>query len=140
MQSNPAALWKIGKLRAEAQGERNFEALVSKPKEVNILSPEEAIQRIMSGQQFLPDPLIDAEEYILRIQLFMMTDTFMESDDKMKMDMEYLLKTCMGIRMTQMQARHDAQILQSEAQARAIARNIPAPQIPAGAQPPATVQ
>lgn len=72
-----ASLWKLTKEYYEAIGKKDFESLCSKPKEANIYSVEEFIERIMSGQYTIEiRPGIDAQNYLFELQLFMKTETF----------------------------------------------------------------
>ena len=55
----------------------NIGSIITKPPEVNILTAEESIQRIMSGEyNIYPHPNIDIFDYMLKLQTFMRSDTF----------------------------------------------------------------
>lgn len=110
--NDPGALWKIAKMQGEAYGERNTEAFITKPQEADILSADEAIQRIVSGQEVIPSPFIKAAEYLMKIQMFFKTDTFQALEDQEKMNLMMLLQRVQAIYQGQMKAQADAQILQ----------------------------
>lgn len=109
---NPGDNWRINKYVAEALNEKNLETLVSKPPEANVMSVEEAIQRIVSGQEVIPDPQIDAARYMMGIQMFTKTATFMELDEEAKTMLIQLFQRVQGIWQGQIKAQHDAMVLQ----------------------------
>lgn len=110
--NDPKALWNIAKMQADANGERNLETIITKPQEADILSAEEAIQRIVSGQEVIPSPFIKAEDYLMKIQMFMKTDTFLALEDQEKMNLMMLMQRADAIRIGQLKAQMDAQTLQ----------------------------
>lgn len=109
VQSDKGNLWRVMKRYAEAKGEKNLETMVTKPQEANILSAEEAIQRIMSGQyDLVPEPGIDARNYMLRLQIFARTDAFKALEPKAKDALSRLFKISQQLAVGQMRARIDA--------------------------------
>lgn len=109
---NPANDWKMMELLADSYGIRNLGAVIGKPKEANVLSPQEAIQRIMSGElDVMPDPGIDCNDYMLRIQMFMKGDAFADADPQTKQAIMLLLRRVDNIRVGQQMAAQDAMLL-----------------------------
>lgn len=111
--SNPRSMRNITKLWAEAHGQRNIDGLVEWPPESSALGADEAIQRIVSGQDVVPSPHIDAEQYIVSIQMFMQSEAFTESDQGVQQRMARLLERVKAIREGQMQSALDAIILRA---------------------------
>lgn len=110
--NSDANQWKLLNWYWEELGFRNLGDVISKPKEANIMSPQEAIQRIMSGEyEIIPDPGIDAPDYILRLKSFMRSDTFKKAKQEEKQAIMTLLRRVDMIRMGQQLAIQDAQIL-----------------------------
>lgn len=107
------SLWNVTKIYAEATNQRNLEGIVTKPDDANVLSPEQAIQRIVSGQEVIPMPQINGEAYVLQIQMFMMSEQFTEATPEIQQRMIQLLQRASVIRQGQLQAKLDAQILMS---------------------------
>ena len=107
------SLWNVMKIFAEATGQRNLESIVTKPQEANADSVEVAIQKVVSGQEVVPSPLIDGEAYVLGIQTFARTEAFTEADEKIQQRILQLFSRAQAIRQGQMQAKLDAMILQS---------------------------
>lgn len=113
--NSPAAQWKLLEMAASSLDIRDIEALVAKPPQANILSPQEAIQRIMSGQfDVMPDPGIDVNDYNLRIQMFMKSDAFRGADPVTQQAVMLLARRVEKIRQGQQMAVMDAQILREK--------------------------
>lgn len=90
--------WSAVEQLAEAYGKRNVEAIFHKPPEANILSPQEAIQRIMSGQyDIMPDPGINATDYKLRVAMFMKSEAFQLAGEREKEAIQLLLRRVMAM-------------------------------------------
>jgi len=118
--NNPATWWKITEMQAEAYGIRNIETKITKPAEVNILSPEEAIERILSGQHDIqPRPGIDTEGYIFEIQLFMRTEAFQQADPEVQFSLKRLLSRVTKMAEMEVAAMADAQALKMQMQEQA---------------------
>lgn len=110
-----SAQWKLLDMLGEVNDVSNVGAIISKPKEANILSPQEAIQRIMSGQyDIMPDPGIDVNDYMLRIQMFMKSDAFKEGEPECQMAIQLLLRRVDNIRVGQQMAMQDAQMIRQK--------------------------
>ena len=70
-QKNPGITWQAFKEQAEIIDFQNFERMVPKPPEADIMSVEEMFQRIESGEkEIIPSPLIDFETYIFKFKAF----------------------------------------------------------------------
>jgi len=66
-----ANTFNISQAMANILGIRNFSQLVRKPKEARIVTVEEFIQRVFSGDSTISiRPGIDAEDYVFELQLF----------------------------------------------------------------------
>lgn len=92
-------LWRIGEKRAEAYGIRNYETIITKPQGAKMISPEEAVQRVVSGQyNYEPRPGIDLQGYIVELQMFMRTETFAGLPQKGQMATVILFKRVMAMR------------------------------------------
>jgi hypothetical protein len=108
VQSNPANFWRLLDERAKVAGIRNLDSMISKPKEVDILSAQEYIQRVMSGQYNLPiRPGIDAENYMFEIQLFIQNESFQTLDQRAQMALMKALQQAQAIRQMEIQAEMD---------------------------------
>lgn len=117
--SNPGNLWKLLEERAKIAGVRNLESLVTKPKEASILSPQEFIQRLLSGQYGVQiRPGIDAENYIFEIQMFMQTESFQGLDPRAQQALMKALKTAEMIRMMETQAEMDVMAFKQQIDAK----------------------
>lgn len=104
--TNVGNLYKHLKLLADATNHKNLDLLCTKPSEAYVLSPEEAIQRIASGEyDVAPDPNIDAERYVFKIQLYMKTDAFTRADQMTQLAIGLLLRRSEMIRQGQIMAR-----------------------------------
>lgn len=98
--------YKFLKLLGDATNHKNLDMYVTKPTEAYIISPEEAIQRIMAGEyDIAPDPNIDAERYVFKIQLFMKSDVFTRADQMAQMAIALLLRRAEMIRQGQIMAK-----------------------------------
>lgn len=127
--ANEANLYRVSKVYADAMGQNNFESLVSKPKSADTLTAEEAINLIMSGRrEILPDPAIDAERYIFKIQMHMRSQSFQLADDEMKTAFVKLLVYAMSIREGQIDALTDVRIIQEFARSSGQQAQIPSGQ------------
>ena len=114
---DPASLWKLSKLYSESQGRKDFDTLVSKPKEVDIYSPSEFIQRILSGQyDIVIRPGIDADNYLFEIELFMKTETFEYMEQQGKMTLMNAYRQAYMIAMAERQALVDANLILQKGQ------------------------
>ena len=109
VQMNPANQWRMLDMLAKSYGIRDLEIHIEKPEEVNVIPPEEAIQRIMAGQYDIePDPGINPNNYLMRLVQFMKTDTFKAADPEAQMAIQTLLQKVEFIRQGQMMAMNDA--------------------------------
>mgnify|MGYP001578000886 CR=1 FL=1 len=112
VQQDPGNMWRIFKVYAEALGQKNFEALIKKPKEADVLSAEEAIQKIMSGMlDIVPDAGIDADRYVTKIQLFAKTEFFANSKPEQKQALSQLFNRARAIQEGRKQLMADMQVL-----------------------------
>ena len=124
--NDEANSWGLLKLLSENMNIRNLEVYVKKPKSANALSAEESLQRILSGQYDLaPDPMIDANDYMIKIQAYMKTESYNNSDMKIKQAIITLLRRSAIMDRYQKQAMLDAMILEQGAQAEAMMSQIP---------------
>lgn len=122
--SNPANLARLLREKAERNGIRNHDSLVGRLKEENILTPEEFIQRIMSGQYNLTlRPGIDADNYILEIDIFMRTDMFQNMSQKGKLFLLQGYQQAKIISEMERRALVDVEQMRIETQISAAARN-----------------
>lgn len=106
-------LWRVTQRLAETLGETNLETLITKPKEAYLISPEEAIERIMSGElDIQPKPGIDLESYTFELQLFMMSETFMNLSPQQQGAIQTLLGRVMVMQAAQRLAQIDMMNIQ----------------------------
>jgi hypothetical protein len=111
---NRGQLWKAYKELSEVIEFKNFEAIVEKPPEANILSVEEVLQRIESGQlEVWPDPRVDIADYDYRLKLFKKTDKFSHFDDQQKMVLDRFIKRLEYIKIGRELASLDQQAKQN---------------------------
>lgn len=112
--SNPHDSWKVKEELAEAHGIRNLETILTKPMQALILSPQEAIQRVISGQTDIQlRPGIDTDSYIFELELFMRSETFMALMPQLQMEFMKLLKFAYVMRAAEMQALQDMRTVQN---------------------------
>lgn len=112
---NPANWWRIKKLSAEARGIKNVEEYLTEPKGASVQSAKEVIQRILGGQyDVTPRPEIDAENYILEINLFMKTAMYQYLDPKGKFTLQRLLGRVSKIAEAKRQADMDVMLAQRQ--------------------------
>ena len=105
--------WNVKEKLAEAYGIRDLETVINKPSQALVLSPQEAIQRVVSGQTGMQlRPGIDTDSYIFEIELFMMTETFMSLDPQLQMELFNMLKVSYLMRAAEMRAIMDQQIIE----------------------------
>lgn len=110
--NSAANLWRMLDMLAESYGIRNLDNWIQKPPEAEILSPDEALRRIVSGQyDVVPDPNIDAGAYLTKIGMFMRTDTYVKGTPEIKMATNLLLSRVKAIHRGQMLAIQDAQLI-----------------------------
>ena len=108
--SNPANLWRVSKILAEAKGVRDLETIVTKPKEADIYSPQEFLQRVISGQFDLQiRPGIDSDSYVFEIQLYMRTESFQSLDPKAQKTLADALRRAYMMSVAEKQALMDVQ-------------------------------
>ena len=113
VQSDPANMWRITEMQAEAYGIRNIENAIQKPKEVNIFSVEEFLQRILSGQVDIQiRPGIDTESYLFELQLFMKTETFVGLDQDQQKVIFDALRRAFVMSAAERQAKMDLMRIQ----------------------------
>jgi hypothetical protein len=111
-----ATAWKMRNELAMAEGIRDFETVMTKPKEALILSAQEAIQRIVSGQNYVPmRPDIDPDSYIFEIELFMRGETFQSLRPDLQQALGKMRMQSYLIRAGQMKALMDLQTVQQSA-------------------------
>jgi len=86
-------------MKAVSANIRDLGEIVKKPKEAYILSPQEIIDRIMSGDKDVqPSVYIDPAEYETGIRLFMRTGNFRESELEIKVEFEKFLLLVIAVR------------------------------------------
>lgn len=120
-----ATSWKMRKELAEAYGVRDFERVMAKPKEALALPPEEAIQRVVSGQKYVPlRPEIDADAYIYEIELFMRGETFANLAPEQQQVLGQMRMQAYVMRAGQMKALMDLQTVQAHQQSQGMAVSI----------------
>ena len=116
--SNPHDNWNVKERLAEAHGIRDIENILSKPSQALIMGPQEAIQRVISGQTGMQiRPGIDTESYIFELELFMRTETFLALMPQLQAEILNMLKISYMIRAGEMRAMLDDQIVQQRQQA-----------------------
>ena len=104
--------------KAEAYGIRDAENLVTKPPEAYVLSVEEFIQRVMSGEVDVQvRPGIDNERYLFEIQLFMRTEAFKILDEMQKKTLVDALRRADQMAMAERQEKIDLMVIQQRQQA-----------------------
>ena len=104
--------YKIGELYAECKDIRNYQNVIRKPKGVMAIPPEEAIQKIVGGDlQLMPDPEIDAEEYITRFSIYMRSESFQYLEPEVQQAIVQFSQRVEQIRAGQIQGILDAQEL-----------------------------
>ena len=109
---NVGNVYRLRKRQFEAFGIDDFEMLVMRPPDANILSPEEAINRAMSGQkEVMPELTIDAQYWSTRIKMFMRSESFKMAPVNYQGVLEQLLGRVEAIRKGQVRALQDAAIL-----------------------------
>jgi hypothetical protein len=123
---NPHDSWNVKEQLAEAYGIRDLETVITKPAQALVLSAQEAIQRVVSGQTGMQlRPGIDTDSYIFEIELFMRSETFMALLPELQAEILNMLKTAYVMRAAEMRAMMDMQIMQqrqaADQQAMAIA-------------------
>lgn len=122
---NPANFWRLLEEKAQRDGIRNHSTLVQKPKEANILSAEEFIQRVMSGQYNLQlRPGIDADNYVFEIELFMRSSMFEALEDRGKVLLMVSLQQAKIISMMERQALMDFNQFQMQTQMSAMDQQV----------------
>lgn len=115
------AAWKAMKMKAEAMGTRDFEAIVRKPSQAYILSPEEVIMKIMAGETNVqPSIEVDPMEYQNRIVLYMMTENYKMCNEQKKQEFATFMGKLEGIRIGKEMAMQDFQLRQKGAEAQAM--------------------
>lgn len=108
-QTNIANMWRLGERYSESKDIVDYELIFEKPDQVSIIPPEEAIQRIMSGQYDLePNPGINPISYLIALTQFMKTDTFADAEPEAQQAFAVLMQKVEFIRQGQMMALHDA--------------------------------
>lgn len=79
---NPANWWRTMKEMADVSGVRNVESVYPKPEEADLISVQEFIKRVVSGQRDVQiRPGIETDRYIFELKLFMDTGTFQNLDE-----------------------------------------------------------
>jgi len=118
VQQNDADWWRCAKILAEARGQRNLEAIISRPKSVDIYSPQEFIQRVMSGQYDLQiRPGIDADGYLFELELFMRSESFSELDPRGQKALNDAKRRVFMMSVAERQALLDTQMVMGRQQA-----------------------
>jgi hypothetical protein len=109
--ANEQDLWVIKEELAEAHGIRNIDTKFKKP--VILMSPQEAIQRVVSGQTDIQiRPGISTDDYIFEIELFMRSETFMALEQPLQMELMRMLQICYVMRSAEMRAAMDMKLVQ----------------------------
>lgn len=112
---NPANVYNVLKFYADAYNIPNFEVMVRMPPEAKAMTATEAIQRISSGQyDILPEPNIDAQEYIFELQKFMRTEKFSGADQRIQQGIQVLLRRAQQVLYGQNLALMDSMKLKSQ--------------------------
>ena len=97
--------YRTWKMKAEAIGFKNFGKIISKPKEADILTPDEVVECIMSGEKDIqPSVYADPSTYEERIRMYMRTGNFKEAPLEIKFEFEKFLKIVIAIRIGKEQA------------------------------------
>lgn len=113
--------WRIKQELAETQGIQGFGSIVPKPKEANIVSAQEFVRRVVSGQQDLQiRPGIDADDYIFEIQLFERTQTYQNLEDYQRQMLSDALRRAYVMSVAERQAQTDLMLVQEKAKFGAI--------------------
>ena len=116
--ADPGKSWKVDKELSEAYGIRDIEKVLSKPPQALVLSAQEAIQRVVSGQTDIPlRAEIDTDSYIYEIGLFMRTETFLSLMPQLRAEILKMFKNVHIMRAFQMRAILDLQIVDRHQQA-----------------------
>ena len=111
--SNPHDAWNVKEALAEAYGIRDLETVITKPPEALILSAQEAIQRVVSGQTGIQlRPGINTDSYIFEIELFMRSETFLSLQPQLQQEILKMLKFAYIMRAAEMRAAMDMQLVQ----------------------------
>ena len=112
---NPHDSWNVKEQLAEAFGIRDLETVITKPAQALVLSAQEYIQRVVSGQTDIPlRPGLDTDSYIFEIELFMRSETFMALDQPLQMELMKGLKLVYVMRAAEMRAMMDLQLVQQK--------------------------
>lgn len=115
--ANPHDNWKVKEKLAEAYGIRDLETVITKPAEAMILSAQDAVQRVVSGQTGIQlRPGIDTDSYISEIELFMHSETFLALEQNLQAEIFNMLKTAYIMRAGELRAMMDDQIVQQRQQ------------------------
>lgn len=115
---NPATAWKMRNELAELQGIRDFETVMTKPKEALILSAQEAVQRVISGQTDVQmRPGIDTDSYIFEIELTMRSEMFQGISPEGQQALMKMRQIAYVMRAAEMQAQQDLMLIQQRQQA-----------------------
>ena len=115
---DPHDSWNVKEELAQAYGIRDLETVLNKPVQALILSAQEAIQRVVSGQVDIQvRPGIDTDSYIFEIELFMRSETFLSLDPVLQQSIMMMLKTCYIMRAAEMRALQDHMIVQQRSMA-----------------------
>jgi hypothetical protein len=136
--TNPASMWKaLDYYCSVACGIRSLDSIIQKPQSAEILSPDEALRRILSGEYDVqPDVNIDAPYYLIKVQQFMKTDMFLQADQQVQQAVMVLLQRIQAIQAGQNLAMHDSMVLQQAAMGAGQAANGMQPQGDPGQPPP----
>ena len=124
--SDPRAMSDVGnwyrawKMKAEAMGVRNFAEIIKKPKEADVLTPDEVINRIMDGEKNLqPSIYANPVDYEERLRIFMRSGTFREADPEVQYEFQRFLKIVIAIRIGQEMAFRQVATIQAQQMAQA---------------------
>ena len=113
--ANPHDAWNVKEQLAEAYGIRDLETVITKPAQALIVSAQEYIQRVVSGQTDIPlRPGLDTDSYIFEIELFMRSETFMALYPPLQMELMKGLKLTYLMRAAEMLGMMDLQLVQQK--------------------------
>jgi hypothetical protein len=132
--------WKLYNRKAEALGFEGFGELIPKPAEADILSPQETIDAIMSGDvNVLPNPTINPQPYDFAIKAFMRSENFKMADDTAKKIFTRYLYILDIIRQSQVQSFNDFNMIEGIKGHLANNPNVPGMPPQGGEMPPVPV-
>lgn len=136
--SDPKATQDLGnwyrtwQAKAEAMNIRDLGEIIKKPKEADIMTPDEVINRLMDGEKNLqPSIYANPVDYEERLRIYMRSGNYREAAPEIQAEFQRYLMTVIAIRIGREQAMQAFQMQQAQAQAQSQALTqslgIPAP-------------